>query len=753
MPALRAPTADMNRLAEALFTAAILAALSLSRWASAQAEPAQIPAEPKPATSLGKVIVSGQKLSDTDLRRNSTAAKMVFGREELDRYGDSSLGEVLKRLPGVTISGTPGRGGDIRMRGLGRGYTLILINGEPAPRGFSLDALAPEQVERIEIMRSPVAEHSARAIAGTINIVLREEFVKRGNEARPTLGWEQGRAQPGVSVQRGDSLGSVNYNIAANLMHKDLPNESVTRTTATSVASGEPILLQSQQDRSRSVSDGVHLNARLNWRLDGGDTFSFQPFLMSSRGNSVGSTTLAQSLGALPPPYANASSRADSSSTMVRGMGNLKLNLGGGARLDLRVNVGRADSDNLSAKNETDAAGGLAHTTKSNTGIADTSFSNSGKYSLRLAQDHQVAAGWELEWGKRSESAYTIQDGINVLAAYGDSVAARTRRLAAYVQDEWDIDPLWSAYGGLRWEGIRTDSATAIGAAQNQSSVLSPLLHSVWRFTQESKDQLRLGFTRSYRAPTLANLVAVPSLSPNYPAAGGNTPTSPDSVGNPKLKPELATGLDLAYEHYFSTGGLTSASLFWRNIDDLMRKLTTRETVIWSPQQRWVSTQQNFGHAVARGLELEAKFRLDELVTDARPISLRSNYSRYWSGVAGVPGPNNRLDQQPRQTANLGVDYRWRGLPLTLGGNLNWTPAFVVQQTDAQLYYQGNKKVFDVYALWKFDPDLQLRVSLSNLSQADYETANRELFFGTDQIADTVSKTFSSLAVRLEVKF
>ena len=32
-----------------------------------------------------------------------------------------------------------------------------------------------------------MAEHSARAIAATINIVLREEFVKRENESRPTL--------------------------------------------------------------------------------------------------------------------------------------------------------------------------------------------------------------------------------------------------------------------------------------------------------------------------------------------------------------------------------------------------------------------------------------------------------------------------------------------------------------------------------------------------------------------------------------
>jgi iron complex outermembrane receptor protein len=39
------------------------------------------------------------------------------------------LGEVLKRLPGVTTQGAPGRGGAIRMRGLGSGYTLILLDG------------------------------------------------------------------------------------------------------------------------------------------------------------------------------------------------------------------------------------------------------------------------------------------------------------------------------------------------------------------------------------------------------------------------------------------------------------------------------------------------------------------------------------------------------------------------------------------------------------------------------------------------
>ena len=57
-------------------------------------------------------------------------------------------------------------------------------------------------------------------------------------------------------------------------------------------------------------------------------------------------------------------------------------------------------------------------------------------------------------------------------------------------------------------------------------------------------------------------------------------------------------------------------------------------------------------------------------------IDLRGNASLFRSRVQQVPGPDNRLDQQPDYTVNLGADYRVVGLPVTLGGNLNWTPGY-----------------------------------------------------------------------------
>lgn len=733
----------------------ILALMLLAVWpATGLAQQTNWP-EPSQKTAgeepIAGIVVIGKKLSDVDERRYSTAAKMVFGREELDRYGDSSIGEVLKRLPGVTVSGTPGRGGDIRMRGLGKGYTMILLNGEPMPHGFSLDSLPPDQVERVEVMRAPVAEHSARAIAGTINIVLREQFAKRNNDFRPSLGWENGYFQPGVSVQRNDNFAGVNYNIAATVLHRSLANDSATYTRITDFTGTMPVVTQTQQDRGRTVSDGLHANARLNWRLGDGDSFSFQPFLMRWQRDSTGITTLTQAGGGVQP-YARADWRTNAETTVARGMGNWKTRLGDG-RLDVRFNGGRSLSGSETDKRQWAVSGDPLHVLRSVDDVSDSNFSTAGKYSRAIDDRQQLAAGWEFDWSRRRETVNNREDGLDPLAAYGGRTEVRTRRIAGYIQDEWNLTPLWSIYGGIRWEGIRTRSGSGVGWTENTSSVVSPLFHSVWRFTEQSKDQVRLGLTRSYRSPTLGNLTAIPTLSSNYPASGGNTATSPDTIGNPGLKPELAWGLDLAFEHYFAGGGLLSASLFRRYIDDLIRDVTRLRTVDWSSRQRWVSAPENIGHATSHGVELEGKFRLDEVIKDALPLDLRLNYSRFWSDVDSVPGPDNRLDQQPKQTANIGLDYRVRTRPLTLGGNIGWTPAYSVRENDTQRYYQGMKRVFDAYVLWRFDAATQLRVSASNLTHADYRSADSHVLADTAQTAETVRKTFASVTARLEIKF
>ena len=167
--------------------------------------------------------------------------------------------------------------------------------------------------------------------------------------------------------------------------------------------------------------------------------------------------------------------------------------------------------------------------------------------------------------------------------------------------------------------------------------------------------------------------------------------------------------------------------------------------------------QQNIGDAVTQGLELEAKFRLSELWAEAPRVDVRANASFFRSKVKEVPGPDNRLDQQPDYTANLGLDYRFRGLPLALGGNVNWTPAYTTRVSDTQATRIGKKLVADVYGLWTFSPTAALRVTASNLAAADYVTgsavdATDLLGAAFRETSQTVSPTWLNLQLRLELK-
>ncbi len=252
-------------------------------------------------------------------------------------------------------------------------------------------------------------------------------------------------------------------------------------------------------------------------------------------------------------------------------------------------------------------------------------------------------------------------------------------------------------------------------------------------------------------------MIGRPNINSMFPGRGSNEEIHPDTVGNPALKPELASGLDLAFEHYMAAGGLLSVNLFYRHINDLMRRQTTLEVVSWADVPRWVARQQNVGDAVTQGLELEAKLRLSEVFVTAPKIDLRANASVFYSRVQGVPGPDNRLDQQPDGVLNLGAEYKLTGLPLTLGGNLNFTPGYNTQLSSDQTLQQGAKSVFDAYGVWTFTPALQLRLSLSNLTARDYWSGTRLVssnFLGQSiaQSSQTRAPSFVNVQLRLEMK-
>ena len=653
----------------------------------------------------------------------------MIGREELDKFGDANVGEVLRRLPGVSTPGAPGRGGQPRMRGLGGGYTRLLIDGQPIPPGFSLDSLTPEQVERIEILRAPTAETGAQAIAGTINIITREGFQRRLNELRIGSGVENGRPTGGVFWSHNDSAGTLTYTLSAGLFGNQRRNESFSDTQVSNAADGT--LLEDRSSRTVTLGEGLglNLNARLQWRLGAaGDSLVLMPGVFSNRNNNSYEFRTDERLRrtATPAYAATGSGTSDNSFVGPRLMlqyrqrvGDWRLEGGGQARASRAT----ADSNREERRSDNSTLRTQVDRSDSREKALQVNFKGSRLLGGE-GSEHSLVTGGEIEGTQRDETRNTLEDGTPTLIGFGNNFEASTLRSAAFVQDEWSLNQHWSFHAGLRWEGITTRGDAGQGMRpSNRNGVTTPLLHLLWKPDPKARDQVRLSLTRSWRAPATSTLIGRPSLNRLYdPALGSNTETNPDSAGNPNLKPELATGIDLAFERYLQGGGLLSANLFSRQIKDLMRGETQLESVSWSSFPRWVRRTRNIGKASTQGLELEAKFRLDQLITGTPGVELRANVSLYRSQVDAVPGPDNRLDQQSQATANLGADYRMRGTPLTLGGNLNWVPGTTTRLAADQTTATSMKRQWDMFALWTFSPTVGLRVMATNLLPRDFTT-------------------------------
>jgi len=117
------------------------------------------------AVQLNAVEVTGQKYS-VSLKLD----KKVFevGKDVLSQNG--SAHDVLNGVPSVTVSPT----GGISLRG--NSSVLILINGRQSglTQSNSLDQIAADQIERVEVITNPSSRYDASGSAGIINIVLKK---------------------------------------------------------------------------------------------------------------------------------------------------------------------------------------------------------------------------------------------------------------------------------------------------------------------------------------------------------------------------------------------------------------------------------------------------------------------------------------------------------------------------------------------------------------------------------------------------
>ncbi|MFM7705504.1 MAG: TonB-dependent receptor plug domain-containing protein, partial [Rubrivivax sp.] len=447
--------------------------------------------EPAPPPAPQRVEIRGNEVSDTEQQRRRSVATSIVGREELDRFGDVSVTDVLRRTPGVDV-----QGGAPRLRGLGSGYTLILVNGERAPPGFSLENLPPSQVERIEITKGPTAEFSAQAVAGTINVILRQPLRVRQREWRLGTSYQTERPVGSASLTWADQWGPLGVALPASVYEWRGGNSWQSERFGRDL-NLDPQHLRSA-GRSRWWGYGGSFGPRLSWPLGGGRTLDFNTFAQRHEFRSAGESRTEVLAGALPPSVQD-ENRNGGYWQMLRTGLQFSRRLPEGGRYELRASAQISDSQARTDGLGRDAAGAPTVTRLTLARTEESSATAAGKIVRPVGAAHTLAAGFELESRRREEARTALENGQPQLADYeGQAFVARIERQAAWVQDEWELGPRLSAYLGLRAERIALRSQGPQDVITSESRVLTPMAHLNYRFDPQGKDLLRASLTRAY---------------------------------------------------------------------------------------------------------------------------------------------------------------------------------------------------------------------------------------------------------------
>jgi TonB-linked SusC/RagA family outer membrane protein len=188
------------------------------------------------ATSLESVVITGA-VGDTRRRAIGNAVSTVAASEVMEKQIVSNITDVLQaKTPGLTLipgSGQVGTASNYRLRGAGSLYAgntpTIYVDGirvSGRSQGnftvfgqetSSLDAINPNDIESIEVIKGPAAAtlYGAEAAAGVIQVI-----TKRGAPGK--IRWE-GRYEIG-STRWDDDLKPVNYGVATAARIADTVN-------------------------------------------------------------------------------------------------------------------------------------------------------------------------------------------------------------------------------------------------------------------------------------------------------------------------------------------------------------------------------------------------------------------------------------------------------------------------------------------------------------------------------------------------
>ncbi|MDJ0837793.1 MAG: TonB-dependent receptor [Acidobacteriota bacterium] len=578
--------------------------------------------------------------------RDGSAPKLVYDQRFFERFQPQSVGDILKRIPGISGSADAGEFDRPQMRGIGPQYTRILIDGLRVPgagndRTLVIDRIPAHLVKRIEVIRAPEAGGDAQGIAGTINIVLKDSAGESGFDLLLGHAYsdqdQKHRGRTGMNWR--DRRGNVSYSITGSAQQRHNPKSQLT-----DIVDGEGTEIFKDET---NILDGrdTALNTDLN--IDSGNGAAFSgalSYLADERKEDE--TAIFSEAGEVQEEIFDFgdTSRENWGARLayrrpVSDFGELRLSAGHNAfSIDSRLDIGVfEDGEAVQEELETD------RTEDRETGL---------KAAFAFVRgNHRIETGIDLAQRKRDADfrLFEFEDGEMEEVELGGVFRIEERRRDAYLKDTWQIDDRHHLQLGLRYEFTETDMPDA--NLRRDGGEFYPSLH--YGFMQSENNRFRLSITRTTKRPDFMDL---------QPFQQRDTPFDDQvTLGNPDLKAEMAWGIDLGYERSFSgQEGTFGLNFFERHISDRVETVGIGEDIFQI---------RNAGDGKVYGLEFDFGMPLTGI--GLPNLSLFANLTLQDSELTdALTGERRPFNLQPETVVNLSLLHSFPGSGFSYG--VNW---------------------------------------------------------------------------------
>lgn len=659
-------------------------------------DPPSIAAQEDPR-DLQEIIVTGQ--IGLRNRTETVAPELTYGQEFFQDFEPTSVGDSLKRVPGVSFGSDIGEYDSPALRGLAEGFTQVLVNGRPIPGGGNdrtvfVDRIPAEIIDRIEIIRSPSADIDSQGIGGTINIILKDgTSLPPGAIAR--LG---GTYYTDADTLRGSGAFSISgrnesetfaYSLTLDAQQRYNPkftreeifNDDVPGfdSTETGLELFRPfdrdgsIGIERTEELDTRRSFDFSVNADATFQLAPDHQLRFDGFFIRTRRRDT-ELTLALERDAVDDPYeidaielSREPFRQENFGLSSLYEGRLAENLTAEAQLrysQFRESSGtdlfEFDGDDIDLDGfSTDDIPGLGEGTlieQETIRSLDRELSLDGSLRWRFGGGHSLKVGFFARHKTRNFNQVTLEDldEDEPTDATEGSGAFRFReqRLDGFVVAEWQLGPQVTLQTGARTEYTRSRQVLPVpnefGETRARDSVfyLNPSAHLQAGLTNNL--QLRASIARTVRRPNIDQLV---------PFTDRDNPEDDDvTIGNPDLTFESSWGIDIGLEQSLPGRGIVGVNFFHRWVRDLIGIVNTGLPADPDDPDNGgnVFTFENTGSGRVYGIEFDLSTPLGFIGLEH--TGLFANYTRLWSTrtdpTTGLRAPFNG---QPRYVYNFGV--------------------------------------------------------------------------------------------------